>query len=100
MITKKHSYFRGDKIDSDDGCIKSVNTLKIIKLSDLNWWAVLSHNKEPIWLSSNEVDEPRAYYTEISQKEKDKYCILMHICEIWRDSIDEPVCRAAVDTQT
>ena len=37
MITKKHSYFRGDKIDSDDGCIKSVNTLKIIKLSDLNW---------------------------------------------------------------
>ena len=25
---------------------------------------LLSHNKEHIWVSSNEVDEPRAYYTE------------------------------------
>ena len=72
MITKKHSYFRGNKIDSDDGCIKSVNILKIIKLSDLNWWAVLSHKKEPIWLSSNEVDEPRAYYTVRSKSEREK----------------------------
>ena len=72
MITKKHSYFRGNKIDSDDGCIKSVNILKIIKLSDLNWWAVLSHKKEPIWLSSNEVDEPRAYFTEWSKSERER----------------------------
>ena len=28
------------------------------------------------WVGPNEVDEPRAYYTEWSQKEKDKYCIL------------------------
>ena len=34
--------------------------------------------KEPIWVNSNEVDEPRAYYTEWSQKE-DRYCILTHI---------------------
>ena len=32
-----------------------------------------SHKKEHIWVSSNEVDEPRAYYTEWSQKEKNKY---------------------------
>ena len=41
---------------------------------------VLSHKKECISDSSNEVDEPRIYHTdEVSQKEEDKYHILMHI---------------------
>ena len=40
---------------------------------------LLSHKKEHIWVSANEVDEPRAYYTEWGKKEKDKYCILTHI---------------------
>ena len=44
---------------------------------------LLSHKKEHIWVSSDEVDEPRIYYTdwsesEKSQKKKDKYHILMH----------------------
>ena len=43
---------------------------------------LLSHKKEHIWVSSNEVDKPRAYYTEWSQKEKYKYHILTHIYEI------------------
>ena len=33
---------------------------------------LLSHRKECIWLNSNEVDEPRAYYTEWSKSERDK----------------------------
>ena len=43
---------------------------------------LLSHKKEHIWVSSNEMDGPRACYTEwseVSQKEKDKYNILMHV---------------------
>ena len=55
---------------------------------------LLSHKKKRIWVSSDEVDEPRAYYmsqkekykekdklheTDVSQKEKDKYCILTHM---------------------
>ena len=43
---------------------------------------LLSHKKEQIWVSSSEVDKPRACYTEWSQKEKNKYHILMHIYEI------------------
>ena len=35
--------------------------------------------KECIWVSSNEVDEARAYYTEWSQKEKNEYHVLTHI---------------------
>ena len=36
---------------------------------------LLSCKKEHVQVSSNEVDKPKAYYTEWSQKEKDKYHI-------------------------
>ena len=32
---------------------------------------LLSHKKEHIWVSSNEVDEPRAYYTEWCKSERE-----------------------------
>ena len=35
---------------------------------------------------------------EVSQKEKHKYHILMHICGLKKDGSDEPVCRASVST--
>ena len=37
---------------------------------------------------------------EVSQKEKNKYCILTHKYGIQRDGTDEPIPRAAVETQT
>ena len=40
---------------------------------------LLSHKKEHIWISSNEVDDSRAYYTEWSKKEKSKYPINTYI---------------------
>ena len=41
---------------------------------------LLSHKKEHIWVTSNKVDEPQAYYTEWSQSEREKQiysCICM-----------------------
>ena len=38
-------------------------------------------------------------HSEVSQKEKNKYCILMHICGIQRNGIDELVCKAEIETQ-
>ena len=38
--------------------------------------------------------------SEVSQKEKNKYLILMHIYGIQKEDIDKSVCRAAVETQT
>ena len=35
-----------------------------------------------------------------SQKKKNKYHILKRIYGIWNDGTDEPICRAAVETQT
>ena len=41
---------------------------------------LLSHKKEHIGISSNEVDDLEPIVqSEVSQKEKDKYHILMHI---------------------
>ena len=33
---------------------------------------LLSHKKEHVWVSSNEMNEPRAYYTEWSKSEREK----------------------------
>ena len=38
--------------------------------------------------------------SKISQKQKDKYCILTHIYGIWKDGTDEPICRATVEMHT
>ena len=41
---------------------------------------LLGHKKECIWVSSDKVDELETIIqSEASQKEKNKYCILMHI---------------------
>ena len=45
-------------------------------------WNITQLLKRIIWISSNEVDETGACYTEWSKSEKDKYCILTHTYEI------------------
>ena len=37
--------------------------------------------------------------SEVSQKEKNKYHILTHICGILKNGIAEPVCKAEIETQ-
>ena len=37
--------------------------------------------------------------SEVSQKEKNKYRVLTHICGIWKNGTDELVCRAEIETQ-
>ena len=37
--------------------------------------------------------------SELSQKEKNKYRILMHLCGTYKNGTDEPVCRAEIETQ-
>ena len=38
--------------------------------------------------------------SEVSQKEKDKYCVLTHAYGIQKDGTDEPICRVAMETLT
>ena len=43
---------------------------------------LLSYKKECIWVSFNEVDEPRAYYTEWSKSERERQILYTNAC-IW-----------------
>ena len=47
----------------------------------------------PMWMDLESVIQ-----SEVSQKEKNKYRILTHIYEIWRNGTDEPICRAGIET--
>ena len=38
--------------------------------------------------------------SEVSQKEKNKYCVLAYMCVIWKNGIDELVCKAEIEIQT
>ena len=38
--------------------------------------------------------------SEVSQKEKNKYSIIMYKYGIQKNSLDEPICRAGIETQT
>ena len=62
---------------------------------------LLGHEKECIWVSSNEVDETGAYYiqSEVSQKDKHQCNILMHTYGIQKDGNDDPICKTARETQ-
>ena len=40
-----------------------------------------------------------AIQSEVSQKEKNKYRVLMHIFEIQKNDTDEPICRAGIEMQ-
>ena len=37
---------------------------------------------------------------KVSQKEKNKHCILMHIYGISKNGTEEPICRAGLETKT
>ena len=39
-------------------------------------------------------------YSEVNQKEKNKYHVLTHIYEIQKNGADEPICRAEIEMQT
>ena len=55
--------------------------------------------RECIWVSSNEVDEPRAYYTEWSKLERERQilCINAYIWNLER-WYDVPTCSTAKET--
>ena len=61
-------------------CCSSWGRKRMNSTEGLNWteWNI-SHKQEHISVGWNEVGKPKACYIEWSQKEKNKYCILVHI---------------------
>ena len=61
---------------------------------------LLSHEKKEIGSFAEMcVNLETVIQSEVSQKEKNKYRILTHIYEIWRNGTDEPICRAGIETE-
>ena len=61
---------------------------------------LLSHKREHIRVSSNEVDKPRAYYTEWSESEREKYHILTHIYRTLKNGTEQFIYKATMEKQT
>ena len=38
-------------------------------------------------------------HCEVSQKDKNKYHMLTHICEIYKSGIDESICKGEIEAQ-
>ena len=79
---------------STDGWIK-----KLWYIYTLEYLIAIKRNAfEPVlmrWMNLEPIIQ-----SEVSQKEKYKYCILIHIYGIQKDGTDEFICRAVVEMQT
>ena len=60
---------------------------------------LLSYEKEHIWVSSKEVDETGAYYTEWSKSETETPTQYINIYKWNLDGNDNPMCKAAKEIQ-
>ena len=45
------------------------------------------------------MDLENVIQSEVSQKEKNKYCIILFICGIQKNGTDEVICKAEIETQ-
>ena len=67
---------------------------KLWYIDTMDFWPAIKRNSfESVlmrWMNLEPVIQ-----SEVSQKGKEKYCMLTHIYGIYTDGTDEPICRAA-----
>ena len=65
------------------------------------WRMSLNHRKQPILVSSTEMDEPTACYTEWRKSEREKQILYInaYLWSLEKNGTDEPICRAAIETK-
>ena len=49
--------------------------------------------------TENSLQIQRHIQTEVSQKEKNKYCILTHLCGIQNNGIEDLICKAELESK-
>ena len=61
----------------------------------------ISHKKNDIGsFVETWMDLESVIRSEVSQKEKNKYCILMHMHRIYKNATDKPIYRVEIEMQT
>ena len=53
-----------------------------------------------LWMNLESVMQSEVSQKEGKKKEKSKYCILIHVCGIYKDATDEPISRAGIGMKT
>ena len=77
----------------------SINRRMDKDVEHINNGVLFSHKKHELrsfvetWMNLETVIQ-----SGVSQK--NKYQILTHVCGIWKNGIDEPICRAGIEMQT
>ena len=64
----------------------------------MEYYSTIKRKKIASFVDSR-MDLESIIQSEVSQKEK-KNCILMHICGIHKNGIDDLICKAETETQT
>ena len=64
----------------------------------MEYYSAIKRNEMEVFVM-RWMDLETVIQSEVSQKEKNKYRILTHICGIQKNGTDEPVCRAEIETQ-
>ena len=65
----------------------------------MEYYSAMKGNKT-VPFAETWMDPETVIQSEVSQKEKNKYCILMKICGIQKNGTNEPMCKAEIETQT
>ena len=61
----------------------------------MEYYSAVKRN-ETVLFAEMWMDLETVIWSEVSQKEKNKYCILTHICGIQKNGTDELICRAGI----
>ena len=72
--------------------------LKIQYIHTMEHYSAIERNEIGSF-AEMQIDLKKIIQSEVSQKEKSKYCALMHICGIQKNGIDDHTCKAETETQ-
>ena len=81
------------KCPSTDEWIK-----KMWNMHTMEYYSTIKRNEIGSFVEM-EIDLESVIQSEVSQKEKNTCLMLMHKCGIYKNCMDEPVCRAGIETQ-
>ena len=71
---------------------------KMLYIYTMEYYSAIKRNEIGSFVETW-MDLETVIQSEVTQKEKNKYHILTHICEMQKNGTDKPVCKAEIETQ-
>ena len=87
------------KCPSTDEWIK-----KMWYIYTMGYYSIIKRHKTgsfaELWMDLESVMQSEVRKRKKRKKEKNKYCILIHVCGIYKNATDEPISRAGIEMKT